>query len=303
MNIRIIIIKIILFSPFIAQASFDNCLDYFPNRTPPRVNNHAQQRDICFDSFAVLHSGESKTPVFAVEKLNSARLVDAKDEVRTNRFYPEARLPSADRAQLDDYKDSGYDRGHMAPAADMPNANAMAQSFSLANMVPQAPDNNRGIWARAVESATRKYVMRAGGDVFVFTGPVFQHRPAQTIGSGKVWIPSHLFKLVYDSSSKKAWAYWVENTDSARMNQPISYQELVKRTGIEFLPNISVQNGNSDVDKITSSSPVQQQTESQKEVNQSHTGANEMISNTCYTGPRGGTYTLTPSGHKNYNGC
>jgi len=219
------------------QAAFDGCLDDFPNHTPPVVKTSAGQvRDICFDSFAVLHSGESKTAVYVVEKLNRARLQDA-DEKRTDKFYAEARLPPAERAQLDDYKGSGFDRGHLAPAADMPNVNAMAQSFSLANMVPQAPENNRGIWAKSVESATRKYVMRAEGDVFVFTGAVFT-KPVQTIGAGKVWVPSHLYKLVYDQKQNKAWAHWVENKDDAVMSKPISYAELVKRVGIEFLVGI-----------------------------------------------------------------
>lgn len=232
----------LLVVPLAAQAAFDDCLDQFPNRTPPRLAARPQLRDICFDSFAVLHSGQSKTPVYAAERLNQARLQDARDEVRTNRFYPEARLPASERAQLEDYKDSGFDRGHMAPAADMPTPDAIAQSFSLANMVPQAPDLNRGIWARAVEHATRQYAMRAKGDVYVFTGPVFQRKPVKTIGDGKVWVPSHIYKLVYDAQSRKAWAYWVENKDSARMSKPISYKELVRRTRIEFLPGLQVRN-------------------------------------------------------------
>lgn len=220
-----------------AQASFDACRDEFPRQTPPAVQGE-RLRQLCFDSFAVLHSGVSKTPVYVVERLNRARLQEARDETRTDKFYAEARLPSADRATLDDYRGSGFDRGHMAPAADMPNANAMAQSFSLANMVPQAPKNNRGPWAKNVEQATRQYVLRATGDVFVFTGPM--HRGQVTsIGPGKVWVPSHLFKLVYDATTNRAWAHVVENTDTARAGRPISYGELVKLTGIEFLPGIS----------------------------------------------------------------
>lgn len=114
-----------------------------------------------------------KTPIYAVERLSPDQLDDAKDEVRTNRFFPDARLRSSERAEIDDYKGSGFDRGHMAPAGDMPNAQAMAQSFSLANMVPQAPENNRGVWAKAVEKSTRYYVMRTRHTVYVFTGPAF----------------------------------------------------------------------------------------------------------------------------------
>lgn len=89
-------------------------------------------------------------------QLNKSRLLDAKYEVRTNRFYPETCLSNADRAQRDDYQGSGYDRGHMAPAADMPNPNAIAQSFSLANRCRKLRDLNRGIWVGAVASTTRK---------------------------------------------------------------------------------------------------------------------------------------------------
>lgn len=225
------------FLPLGAHAAFDACIDYFPGKVVPKVVNKPKLRDICFDSFAVLHSGESKTPVFAVERLNRARLADAKGEARTNKFYEEARLPSAERARLEDYRGSGFDRGHQAPAGDMASPSAMAQSFSLANMVPQAPENNQGVWSRRVEAATRHYVNRAQGDVYVFTGPAFIGR-VKTIGQGRVWVPTHLFKLVYDQNARRAWAYWVENTNEATIDKPISYRELVNRIGIELLPGI-----------------------------------------------------------------
>jgi len=132
---------------------------------------------------------------------------------------------------LSDYRGSGYDRGHNVPAGDMTQERGMAQSFSLANMMPQARQNNQGIWAKRVEEPTSLYIKRVQGDVFVFTGSVGQ---AGSIGKSKVTIPSHLFKLVYDPTKKIAWAYWVENTDDAQMNPPISYAELVLKTGIDF---------------------------------------------------------------------
>ncbi|CAG2160641.1 hypothetical protein LMG26411_07639 [Cupriavidus numazuensis] len=119
----------------------------------------------------------------------------------------------------------------------MPSATAMAQSFSLANMVPQAPQNNRKSWA-GIEKATRKYVQRARGNVYVITGPVFGSAAPTTIGQDQVWVPQYLFKLVYDSTTHRAWAHWIENSDSARAGQPITYRELVKRTGVEFLPGV-----------------------------------------------------------------
>jgi endonuclease G len=228
----------------LAQAShaaedFAACPQFFANARPPVVAPRPTNRALCYDAFAILHSGESKTPVFVAERLNRASVDDA-HEKRTNRFFADARLRAAERAALDDYKDSGYDRGHMAPAGDMPTAQAMAQSFSLANMVPQAPEHNRGVWAKSVEKATRNYAKRAAGDVFVITGPVYVPSIAQSpgIGAGQVRVPKFLFKLVYDQSQNRAWAYWQENSDATRASKPISYAELVKRTGTEFLPGV-----------------------------------------------------------------
>lgn len=223
-----------------SSEPFAACPQFFANATPPVVAHHAADRALCYDAFAILHSGQSKTPVYVAERLNKASVADA-HEKRTNKFFPDARLRSAERATLDDYKGSGFDRGHMAPAGDMPTSQAMAQSFSLANMVPQASEHNRGTWAKTVEAATRKYAARATGDVYVITGPVFEPSIAQSpsIGSGHVHVPKYLFKLVYDQSKNRAWAHWQLNDDATRGSRPISYAELVKRTGIDFLPGVT----------------------------------------------------------------
>ena len=128
----------------------------------------------------------------------------------------------------------------MAPAGDMPTAQAMAQSFSLANMVPQAPEHNRGVWAKSVEMATRKYAARATGNVYVITGPAFVPGIArnQSIGPGQVRVPTYLFKLVYDQDKNRAWAHWHLNDNATHASRPISYGELVRRTGVEFLPGL-----------------------------------------------------------------
>ena len=223
-----------------ATENFSACPQFFAHAKPPVVALHATDRALCYDSFAILHSGESKTPVFVAEKMNRASIADG-HEKRTNKFFPDARLRSAERATLEDYKNSGFDRGHQFPAGDATNETAMAQSFSLANMVPQAPEHNRGVWAKSVEMATRKYASRASGDVYVITGPVFSPSIVQSpsIGPGKVHVPTYLFKLVYDQDKNKAWAHWHLNDDATRGSKPISYAELVKRTGIEFLPGVN----------------------------------------------------------------
>ena len=219
---------IALWLPLSASALFDQCKDLFPAQQVPTTTQAG--RDLCFDDFAIYYSPVDKKPVYTVEKLNGVQL-QAPHPRRTNQFYEEARLPLSERALLTDYRGSGFDRGHNVPAGDMTSERGMAQSFSLANMMPQARQNNQGIWAKRVEEPTRMYIKRAQGDIYVFTGSVGN---AGSIGKGKVTIPSHLFKLVYDPNKKLSWAYWVENTDDAQMSAPISYAELIQKTGIDF---------------------------------------------------------------------
>lgn len=225
-------------NPSSSTQGFSQCPQFFANGKPPALNEQPKLRALCYDAFAILHSGQTKTPVFVAQRLNR-ELVDDADEKRTNKFFTDARLPRNERAELDDYKRSGYSRGHMAPAGDMPTAQAMAQSFSLANMVPQSSKQNSGPWAR-IEKDTRSYAQRARGDVFVITGPVFA-ADAASVGGNQVHVPTFLYKLVYDAQTHRAWAHWQANDDAARVSQPISYDELVRRTGIEFLPGAALQ--------------------------------------------------------------
>ena len=218
-------------------TTFKECPQFFAAGVAPIVPKAPLLRELCYDSFAILHSGNTRTPVFVAQRLNRASVEDA-DEKRTNKFFADARLPRAERAELSDYKGSGYARGHMAPAGDMPNVTAMAQSFSLANMVPQNQRQNSGPWAK-IEKDTRHYVMRAKGDVFVITGPVFAPG-GPTIGANQVAVPTHLFKLVYDAETKRAWAHWQQNADDARAGPPISYGELEQRVGMKLLPGAEV---------------------------------------------------------------
>lgn len=219
-----------------ADAGFTPCSNLFPNSQPidlAKVDKAWRAVGLCSDHFAVLYSPLSKTPLVVVEKLNSSMLSDAQGEERTNQFYPDPRLARGERAELEDFAGTGFDRGHMANAADQPDQRSMIQSFALSNMIPQDPGNNRkGAWVKA-EKDTRKYARRASGNVYVFSGPMFMGTPT-TIGRNKVWVPTHLFKLVYDSSTGRSWAYIMAGTEM-RLAPPVSYSEFVKQTGWQLL--------------------------------------------------------------------
>ena len=83
-------------------TSFAQCPQFFANGKPPIIAPRPLLRELCYEAFAVLHSGTSKTPVFVAQRLNRQSIEDA-DEKRAKRFFADARLPSGERAELEDY--------------------------------------------------------------------------------------------------------------------------------------------------------------------------------------------------------
>ncbi|MDE7385865.1 MAG: DNA/RNA non-specific endonuclease [Muribaculaceae bacterium] len=115
------------------------------------------------------------------------------DEPRTNRFYTDHDVPGC--ASPDDYRNTGYDRGHMAPAADMKwNPQAMAESFSMANIAPQANVLNRGSWSK-LEDKCRQRALKDSA-VIIISGPVLTDPVEIRIGDNRVAVPSRFFKVI-----------------------------------------------------------------------------------------------------------
>jgi endonuclease G len=109
------------------------------------------------------------------------------------------------------------------------------ECFSLANMMPQIPENNRGPW-EGIESTVRK-MARSTGDLYVVTGPIFQGENLQRIG-GAVMVPTRMFKAIYDPRTKEAGAYLLENSADAQP-RTVSIAELERSTGISIFPSVS----------------------------------------------------------------
>lgn len=120
-------------------------------------------------------------------------VIAARDIARVDQFHPDLHLPGRDQATLDDYRGSGYDRGHMAPAGDMPTDQAKADSFTLANIVPQNHEMNGHLWSD-IEQATRQ-LARKHAAIYVVTGPVFKGAELDSI-DGRVAVPTSLYKAI-----------------------------------------------------------------------------------------------------------
>jgi endonuclease G len=213
-----------------------DCPQHFAAGQPPLVTNPKFQprtQPLCFRAFAVLHSGLSRTPLYSAEYLTRKNLKNAAKLSRKDSFHSEDALPERDRAELSDYERSGYDRGHMAPNADFANRKAQAESFSLANMVPQVHESNAGVWA-GIESATRQLAI-AEGDIYVISGPAFIGSNLKKIGN--VLVPTHVWKVIYSPTQQRAGAYLITN-DNTRDYAVVSVSKLEKMVGLSLLPGL-----------------------------------------------------------------
>lgn len=224
-------------APAAFAVDFADCRDNFYGATPPDYIEAKLTRNsypLCFNGFATMYSGVSRTPLWSASHLNRRRLSQADTLPREDSFHEESRLPESVKAHLSDYSNSGFDRGHIAPNADMANISQQYDSFSLANIAPQSPRNNRYIW-RNIESATR-YLTKQYGEVYVVTGVAFTSKRVKKIGSG-VLVPSHFFKAVYIPAIGQAGVYYAPNDESERI-EVISIDELALRSGIDVMPAI-----------------------------------------------------------------
>jgi endonuclease G, mitochondrial len=217
-----------------AMAAAPSCTQFAPNDQFPVLTNPRmtpKTRVLCYADFVVLHSGITHGPLWSAEHLTRDHIEAAKDMVRTNKFFEDSRLPDGEGATLADYKRSGFDRGHMSPAGNRWNEEAMAESFSLANVVPQNRENNQHLWSR-IETAVRRLTTRYD-DTYVITGPMFNGQQLQTIGPTRVFVPTQLFKVVYIPSKQMAFAIVVDNVATNRYDMH-SIHEVESMSGIRF---------------------------------------------------------------------
>lgn len=220
-----------------AEPGKSSCPEHFSGgRAPALVEPKLRPRthELCYSGYAVLFSGLTRTPLWSAEHLTAERIGEARGQERVNAFHPDPNLPPEERSELSDYARSGYDRGHMAPSGDMPDPRSQEESFSLANIIPQDPDNNRQLWAK-IESGVRDLAVEAG-EVYVVTGPIFTGENVQSL-KARVLVPTRIYKAVHVPKAQGAAAYLVENAPDAEV-RVVSVAELQRVTGIDPFPGV-----------------------------------------------------------------
>lgn len=142
-------------------------------------------------------------------------------------------------ARTEDYTKSGFDRGHLAPAADMKySAQAMTESFYTSNISPQRPGLNRGIWKK-LEETIRRWAPN-NRPLFIVTGPVLTDSLTMFIGQyNRISVPKRFYKVVLDTAQPaRAIGFVFANQGSSLPLYPfaMSIDAVEKITGLDFFP-------------------------------------------------------------------
>ena len=193
-----------------------SCDQFFPNKKEIVVPGTTV---LCNTFYATLYDTIKKEAIFSTE----AFLPHADKVERTNDFHADSRVKNSPTPA--DYDKTGFDRGHLTPAADADDDTQMSDTFLMTNMTPQEPTVNRISW-RMLESSVR--AMPAN---YIVTGEIYTSS-TKTIGKHKVPVPTNYYKIVYlkDGSVK---SYVAANTVNAPVTET-TLDQVEKSAGIKF---------------------------------------------------------------------
>lgn len=162
---------------------------------------------------------------------------------RVDNFRPDDRVPGC--ATLEDYRYSGYDRGHMAPSGDMRwSEEAMDNACYLTNICPQLNELNNGAW-KNLEEKCRKNATR-DGTLIVICGPVLTEGFKKTIGKTPVPVPPSYFKVILtpggsgNTGTPSAIGFLMPNdyVEGGMQKAAVSVDEIERLTGHDFFAEL-----------------------------------------------------------------
>ena len=191
-----------------------------------------------YGNFTLTYDSKNRVPLWTHEHLTS-KSIERKASRNQLYFSQDAQIYPLHRSSLKDYQKSGFDRGHMAPAANHQSSiEALKNTFYLTNICPQNASLNRGLWA-SLERSVRGYVTEEK-EVDVITGPLFlpsqdgnkRYIYYQLIGENDVAVPTHFFKLIV--KDRETLAYIIPNQNISDKTPIENY-----RTSVEVLEKVS----------------------------------------------------------------
>lgn len=195
-------------------------------------------RVVKHEGYVLCYNSALKNPCWVAWVLTRARGVGGAE--RASGFKADPALKGL-CAAASDYAGTGYDKGHLCPAADNKwDVKAMKASFYMGNICPQAPSLNRGSWKR-LEERCRDWARR-GGSYFIVAGPIYDSAAQRkTIGKGRVAVPERFFKVIYtdEGNAPRAAGFLFKNEKKGKNAESIVTVDDVERmTGYDFFPDL-----------------------------------------------------------------
>ena len=224
--------KLLVFLLLVPTICFGSgCPHFYVNQIAPV--SKTKYFEMCFSEFVVGYDSSIKESRYSVEILTTDSVKNSKGNERINAFHSNKSLVKGYRAELVDYLNTGYDKGHLTPFGDMVSKQAEFESFDLVNIVPQNKVNNQQLWKR-LEMNVRDLATNKG-KIYVVTGPVFSDNP--NLLKGKLPIPQYMFKAIYIPSQNIATVFLAENNDSWNYKY-ITVNQLKTMSGVDVFPSL-----------------------------------------------------------------
>lgn len=222
---KCLLLLFVTLSVFGGDAVYDNLALGIPGKADTIIDR---------EGYALGYIELHEQPAWVIYKL-SAEEVQNKVAKRSDQFRADPEILTGS-ATPEDYRKSGYDRGHLAPAADMAwSKKAMSESFYMSNMSPQVPAFNRGIWAK-LEAQVCAFAV-AEKEIYVATGAILPNAPSITIGANRVTVPTHYYKIIYDLTPPcKMIGFILPNAKGDRSLQDfvVTVDAVESVTGLDF---------------------------------------------------------------------
>lgn len=184
---------------------------------------------IDYKGFVVKYDPTHRIPAFVIHRVTPHQLSDSSGikAKRSNRFWVDQNRLGSKSATSADYRKSGFDRGHHAPAGDFVYSQQLKdESFVYTNISPQKPGLNRGPLAK-IERQIREKVEACKCNAYVVTGTHFEVGPENTIGDNQVGVPSHIYKLAYFPDNGKMYAFLLDNRLKEYLGDLFHHQQTV----------------------------------------------------------------------------
>lgn len=199
--------------------------------TPEKEDSH---QIISHAGYTLCYREKYEQPEWVCYTLTPEKTVKTTD--RKDNFRPDPKVITGS-ATLSDYKKSGYDRGHLAPIADMTYSEiTMDESFFLSNMSPQTSDLNRGLW-KELEQTIRDFT-EDFEKLWIVTGPVLEKNDFATIGKNEVSVPEYYYKAILGKKSQELFMIGFilpnEKCEGTVWDYVVSIDEIEERTGLDF---------------------------------------------------------------------